>query len=146
MCPTSSSGVFACSPSAFLGVTNGARGAIRQSAGSCFINQPNQFSLRGLHLLRWEIGGAVLEDLVEDCGLVGSAGQKINACGGVQDRESEGDALGVEFWHPVGHHQTLGFVQRGSAREKGSRMPVGSDPQEDQIETRTLQFLLFEPL
>ena len=42
-----------------------ARGAIRQSAGSCFINQPNQFSLRGLHLLRWEIGGAVLEAVLK---------------------------------------------------------------------------------
>ncbi len=84
------------------------------------------------------MGAAVLQHLAKNGGFIGPAGQEDHACCRVENRESEGDAVGLELFHPVGDNQAMAFVQRGALGKKGSGVPVGSEAQEDQIKAGEL--------
>src|SRR5579872_4162446 len=45
-------------------------------AGGSTIEQPQQFAVGGMHLLRGQVGGLVLQDFTNDVSFVGTADQK----------------------------------------------------------------------
>ncbi len=56
----------------------------------------------------------------------------------VQDRRREGDAICVEFAHPVADDQPAFFLQCFCAGKERSCVPLRAHPQEHEIETRQL--------
>src|SRR5882672_1797501 len=67
------------------------------------IHQPEQMSIGRPHVLRGQVGAAVLQHLLKNGRLVRSAGQKDDTGSLVEHRESNSDAVSIELLHPVGH-------------------------------------------
>ena len=56
----------------------------------------------------------------------------------IEHGKSEGDAVGLEFLHPIGHHQPLGFSESETPGKKRGGVAVRPQAEQDQIEAREL--------
>src|SRR5580698_133876 len=99
-----------------------------------------------MDFLGWQVCALVIQNFFEDAGFVWTAGQEGNVGGAVQNGQGKGDAVGVEFFHPVGNDQTTFLSERGSAREKRSGVAVGTQAEQYEIEAGKLAGLQAEKL
>ena len=73
-------------------------------------------------------GWFAFENLVNHGGFVRPAGQKHYFTGVIQDRKREADAVGFEFFHPVGDYQLRVFFQALGSGKSDAVWPSGPMP------------------
>ncbi len=77
-----------------------------------------------------------LLSLLEGLGLIVAADEKPSVCGGVQQRESHGDAFRTQLGNLVQDDKPGTFFERARARKKRGGMAVSAHAQQNDIEAR----------